>query len=378
MSGDLLVELEPLEIAMLHAGIGALRPDEVDGECVWLRLESTCHRWAIITRAGRFDLTVHHAHDVQLGRWLPVSERTLRFAEDCHPDRVTLRLVDDTVLASADGISAAIDLVRTRAAAPTLATCEPVAGAVVSAARFTRALQAARVLPGGAAEVDWLSPPMWLHIDEDEVALHVDWTDVLQSRSTYRVSSEHGDGDETVSISHAAIGAFIDRVPDVDEFLTISLGRDDRLVDEPQVLWIDGEHWRLTTRTRDTLDERWSGRITELCEEQRWTVRERIGNAWALTVGDCEVHLGLQHGHPDVARVSVAVATGLEESADLLRELNSLNLASAGRRFVLHDGTVHVTTDVRLSDFPMLRVAVGEVVQDARRYGALLGIHTAV
>ena len=48
---------------------------------------------------------------------------------------------------------------------------------------------AARWMPRGADDLEVPLPPMWMQLADGAVALHIDWTDQVGGRSTYRITS---------------------------------------------------------------------------------------------------------------------------------------------------------------------------------------------
>ncbi len=374
-----MFEIDPQEIATVRAALLALRCKELQGGCVWLRVDDDQRTWVVANEFGYMCHEVNQSHDRTTFGWIAISDRLPFFAEAPDHSPVFFDVIDGTAVIAYPGVSLAIDLVAKAGQGPQIAEFTGDVHTKVSEASFTRIISAARMVPSGGNDIEWPSPPMWLNIDEHHVALHVDWNDIVSSRSTFRVDAQattgvHEVGSPTVSIAHAIVCGFLDNVPDSpSDDLLLSVGTDTE-DDDQQLLSLIGDGWELVTKITNPLDERWGERLDTLCAEQPWGVQERRLTEWLITAGNRPVRITLHHGHPDTARVSTPVLSGAEESVELLRELNSINVAAEGRRFVLIDGTVHVIVDTRLSEFVSLIAAVNDVISDAQRFAPLLSV----
>lgn len=381
MTAPVLFTLASTEADIVAAAFHALDGEEIHGGCVWLRIGTTERQWVVTTSVGRFTCTINEAHAPSpvTNAWLPISDRILTFASLVDSEVGEVRLDDDALIISADGMSAAIDLVNDPGPEPIASNLEPTAFAVTTLRTFNTLLASARRAPSGGAALgtgpgEVPSPPMWLQIATDQIALHVDWCEVVTSRGTYRATAESTDGNATASIDHARVGAFLRQRFATDDLGCLGIGS---LTSEGHhdraAIWISTPDWEFVTWALDPLLERWDTAINNLLGASDVTVMAQRGTEWNLRVEQCDVQLALHHGHPDIARVTGVVATSLDASPAVLHELNDLNIAATVVRYFWADRTVRAVADVRCSELGALIPAIDEVVRAMHTYAYLLG-----
>lgn len=365
------------ELCLLGAAVASIDVDETKGEAMHLRTTPGRRQWIIDADAGQLVLDVDDPDLTDTVGPLALSERIRRFGDMFDEHTLVLSLVDDrTVVATSGDATAAIDLVVTDEA-PEPWDFRRDASVRVAFRAFLGMLWSARNMPSGLADGPYPMPPMWMQVGDGWVGLHVDWSDFLPSRSTYRIRTSHHDGEATVAIPHHLVENFLRKVPDVDGSdepteLTIEVGTvaHDR-TDRP-AMQIRADRWRLTLWLVQPLLTRWQARVDDELDELQ--VLERGHGSWLIGGFHREVVLQLHHGHPDTVRASAALLGPVEETLDLLRELSALNAASSGVRFWLEDGTVHAATDVPCTALGTLADAVRAVGHAADAYAPMLAL----
>lgn len=397
MNGEPITVIDGRDIRFLRATADAIGVDEAAGEALHLQVGPNGRRWVIDNPLGRAELRIPAdgvtMQELELSgddhTWYPISDRIRRFAELVRDDEISLVLADGrTVVAVAEGVSAAIDLVDRDGRPPTAFQVRRKARAVVTAWQWCTALWSARSLPTGIGEVSYPMPPMWMQLADGEVVLHVDWSDFLPSRSTYRTTAVHHEASATAAIPHVKLASFLGEtdtfaVPDSDEQIAIDIGEafdgDGESLGDV-VTMSSGAGWRITMSAEHPLRARWETRLEAELADDGLEIQSSSGAEWVVLGGDASlpaaqrprVHVTLHHGHPDIARVSTALTTGVVESLDLLRELSSLNAASTGVRYWLEDETVYAAADVRCSALSTLPSTIRTVADSVHTYGQVL------
>jgi hypothetical protein len=376
MSGFVTTVTEE-ELRLLGAAVNAIDVDEPKGEAMHLRTAPGRRTWVLEGESGQFVLEVHDPDVTTTTGPLALSERIRRFGDMFDDEPLSLALADDrTIVATSGDATAAIDLVSTEEA-PTPWDFRNDATVTVPFRSFLGMLWSARNMPSGLGDSSYPMPPMWLQVGDGWVGLHVDWTDFLPSRSTYRVRTSHHDGDATVAIPHHLLESFLRLVPGftgtddevelVVDVGTVARGRDDR-----PALRVRSDDWQLTLWLVQPLVSRWERKVDdELGDVQ---VLERGDGSWTIGGFHREVVLQLHHGHPDVVRVSAALIGPVEESLDLLRELSALNAAATGVRFWLEEGAVHAAADVHCTALAALADTVRQVGHAADAFAPMLAL----
>lgn len=361
------------ELWLLGAAVNSIDVDETKGEAMHLRTTPGRRQWVVEADTGQFVLDVDDPEVTDTVGPLALSERIRRFGDMFDDDTLELALADDrTVVATSGDASAAIDLVATDTA-PTPWDFRCDATVTVGFRAFLGMLWSARNLPSGLGESIYPMPPMWLQIGDGWVGLHVDWSDHLPSRSTYRVRTTHHDGDATVAVPHHLLEGFLRKVPgpelgDDPHEVVIDVG----VVHERPAMQVRGDGWRLTLWLVQPLLARWQARIDD--ELGALQVLERDHGTWTIGGFQREVVAQLHHGHPDVVRVSAALLGPVVETLDLLRELSALNAASTGVRFWLEDDVVHAAADVPCTAIGTLADAVHAVGHAADAFAPMLAL----
>lgn len=373
------------EVSKVCSLAGITNNHEALGEYVWLFLADDHRLWVIDTEAGRAMVRVAGTHHESLHRrWFPLSQRVVQFASSCNGD-VELALAGDSITATADGRSAVIDLMRHAGPRPTARERRDIIEVTIDRETFARTLWSARCTPTGADTIGAPMPPMWLQISDGVLALHVDWTDAVGGKATYRmpVTTEgQGEGEAiTVSINHQALSrymTFFSGFADDDEDLTftiVDVEHDSHTASTTRRAVVIGtDDSDFLTWTIDPLRERWHAPISTLLDEAGITVRDTTGTEWTARIDTTDVRIVLHSGHPDIARISTTVATHVDTTLDLLTEINTLNAAATGVRFWVEDRAVHAAADVRCSELDSLVPSVREVARSAARYAPLVAL----
>ena len=377
MTNDPMFTMETTEIAALNAALATVQSDETVGGCLWLTVDDNRRLWVADGNFGRVTVTVHEAHETTVDGWLAVPDRAVRFAAVLDPDPVTISLVDGAIVTANDTMSSAIDLVAEANSPPETSTRGIEAWANVPVARFAAMLFAARIIPSGANDLEFLPPPMWLRLGNGQVTLHVDWSDLINSKSTFRLEAETFEGEAIVAIGHYTIGSFLQHLPLNSDEVTITVGIDERDGHERPAVWLDTPNWSLTSWTVNPLIERWSALVNAACQTAGFPIVDHDTTQWLVRAEECDVRVTLHHGHPDIARVSTTVVDNVAATAELLDELNSLNISASNIRFFWIEGVVHATADVRCTEIAGLTPVIREVALNARRYCTLLGIYAS-
>lgn len=362
------------EIAQLSALDVISHCREVFGECLWLHLEPHQRTWVLDTAFGRSVVHIEDTHSPEVcDQWLPVSARVLHFAETCE-DSVTLALAGDAIVATSANRSAVIDLLRPNDTPPEPRPYTDVASAVIEREAFSANMFSARWMPRGAAELEAPVPPMWLQLADGAVALHIDWTDQVGGRSTYRIGTPVTGEPVTVSILHHIVAQWASTVrtwSDDDSTMTIAV-RDVEYYGSPRrALWLSAADSSLLLWILNPLLVRWEDQIDTLLGDAFKEV-DQDETTWRVVCDGVGVRIVLHAGHPDVARVSATVLQHVDPTLDLLTELNALNAAATGTRLWIEDSAVRAAADVRCTEIEGLVAAVRDVAGSAARYKPLL------
>lgn len=379
MSIRQLTDVSEEEIELLTAAVAAVGVDETTGEALHLLINEHGRRWIIESSLGQFAMVVDDPTDTPPpDGWLALSDRVRRFAQFFSSEAISLAVADDhTIVASAGSVSAAIDCLPGHPDEPAAWYFIPSALAVLSMRDFARTLMAIRAMPSGLDDERYPMPPMWMQLGGGELGLHVDWSDFLPSRGTYRIGANVQDGDALVAIPHAVIEAFLRLVSPVDDDgneheVTITVGTVALHGRAREAIALALGEWRLVLWAIQPLEERWAERIDSILKAAGIRITDNDGCEWTVTTDGSPVRVTLHHGHPDVARVSALVIDGAHESLDLLRELTTLNAASTGVRFWLEHGTVRAAADVRCTELDSLAAVVREVGAAAAGYAPMI------
>ncbi len=374
------------ELILLRAGLAALGLDEVNGEAFHLDVDELGRHWIVQNDHGQMVIVEYDPDSVHgLEGTFAIPERIRRFGECFATDGLTLSVVDDTTVVAQIGsgngaVSIAVDLVAGKREPTEAWRVLPTATAVVAAREFMLMLSAIRAMPFGLEPSEYPMPPMWMQIDNGTVGLHVDWTDFVPSRGTYRLTAASTQGAATVAIPHGAIENLLRQLPwlEVDDGdadgieLTIQIGAVPRQGDVTDAISLAGTNWTAVLWAFHPLEHRWGTPITQLLDSEGLTVVDRDQAEWIVASGSVDVRVVLHHGHPDVARVSALLLEGADDNIDLLRELNQLNAASTGVRLWLEHGAVHAAADVRCSDLSPLPAVIRQVGSTTERLAPVL------
>lgn len=381
MTDEVLCTFTTDELRLLGAAVASIDVDETVGEAMHLTLQPGGRTWVMEGLRGQLVLDVQDPHCTRHLGPLAISERVRRFADCFDREPATLSLVDDrTVVAASGSTTAAIDLVVGREGPPAEWEFARVAGCTVEADTFLGVLWSARCMPSGLGEREYPMPPMWMQLGDGTVVLHVDWTDFVDGRSTYRMVAEHADGNATVAIPHALLENFLRGALAVevdDPPLTIEVGQVIDGDSTREALRFRSGDWKFLVWAVDPLLDRWGGRVLEALLEGGIDLEDMEDHEWVVRHEGRPARVRLHHRSPDVARVSAVVVSGVGESLDLLRELGSLNAAAAGLRYWLEDDTVHVAADVPCTALNTLAPAVREVARSAAELAPMLAALTS-
>lgn len=370
------------ELVLLRAALAALGLDEVQGEAFHLDVDELGRHWIVQNDTGQMVIVEHDPDSVDgLEGTFAIPERIRRFGECFGTDGLTLSIVDSTTVVAQVGsgtgaVSVAVDLVAGARQPIQQWHVFPTATAVVPAREFMLMISAIRTMPHGLEPTEYPVPPMWMQIDNGTVGLHVDWSDFVPSRGTYRLTASATEGSSTVAIPHGAIEGLLRQLPwfdnDDDVELTIQVGAVQHQGEFDDAISLTHDNWTAVFWALHPLEHRWGAPISRLLTDNGLEVVDRDQGEWIVTVGSIDVRVVLHHGHPDVARVSALLLDGADDNVDLLRELNQLNAASTGVRLWSEHGTVHAAADVRCTDLGPLPSVIRQVGATAEQLAPIL------
>lgn len=372
-----LTTITPQEILHIDAAM-ALGVSEATGDAVHLVLRDGERTWTVETRVGQFvSWMPAPANSLTESVHLPISDRIRWFACDSGPGE--LGLADDrTVVVWNEDRSVAIDLVPFEGPAPTPWEFHTRARASLPHDMFRRALGPARAQPTGLGEFEYPGPPMWLQIDGDGLALHVDWADFLASRSTIRARVDETLGGAMVAIPHQIIDLFLGTMEhaheDIGPPLTVAIGTAHARGRSADALLFETDSWRLVLWAVDVLVDRWARDVERMLAP--FEIGDRDPDQWALRVDGCSIRVRLHSGHPDTIRVSSHLGRGFRESLELLRELGALNAASQDVRFWLEEDTVWAAADLPCTRADELTDLVERVAHVSNGFAPLLAAYS--
>jgi hypothetical protein len=375
-----LARLESDELQLVRAALGAVRPDEAGGEHLRLRAGAGVREWWVEGRNGEAVIRVADPDSKAVPRWFAVSERLCRFAE-VFVDRgpVEFSVADGhTLMARAEGVSAAIDTVQADVGGPEYRAFRATAESTVSLHDFSMVLWAARSMPVGVEDGSYPLPAMWLRLGNGWAGIHVDWSDFTPTRSTFKVDATAGSGDHTAAIPHSLLDSFLGPLAFEDDggmptMLRLAFGE----VQLPggrtrEALRIEHEAITWMAWLTDPLEHRWATKVHAELDRAEVEVHEHEGTEWRCRHEGTDVRVRLHSGTPDIVRVSCTLLTGAKESVQLLRELSQLNAAATGVRYWLQDDTVRIAHDVRCTALSGLGEAISEVATAAATYAPVL------
>jgi len=392
--GHHLAEVTRYELGLLDAAVNSIGVDETAGEALHLRTLADGRQWVVEAATGQLVIDVvddsnggddddsndddsnddDGEHDEVS---VAISERVRRFGDCFADDTLTLSIADDhTILAVAGSTTAAIDVVAREGAAPYPVMVVPMATLAVPMRQFQLLLWAARCLPSGIQEVNYPVPPMWLQFGDGWLGLHVDWTDFVPSRATYRIPTIMGVGRTTTAIPHALIESFLQGVPTADDGqdpeLSITVGTvSEHRVTRDAILF-EADSWRLVLWLTDPMEARWAATVNHQLAAAGIEVLDTDSVEWIVKSNGFEVRVKLHHGHPDVARVSAVLVGSADESIELLRELGQLNSSSTRVRYWLADDVVRAAVDLPCTTLTTIAEVVHLLGESAARYSPML------
>lgn len=379
MIGRHLAEITRDELRLLRAAVNSIGVNEVVGEALHLRTLADGRMWLVESAAGQLVVdVVDDSYDSDREEMeVAISERVCRFAECFANDTLTISIADEhTIIATAGSTTAAIDVVARTGPTPRAAHIVPAASVAVPMRQFQMLLWSARSLPSGVAETTYPMPPMWLQFRDDWLGLHVDWSDFVPSRSTYRIATIMGVGHASTSIPHQLIHSFLQCVPTTDDddepelMITVGTTRDHGIT--RQAIMFEADSWRLLFWLTDELETRWAAAVNEQLAAAGVDVLDTDNIEWTVKSNGFEVRIKLHHSHPDVARVSAVLVGSAEESIELLRELGELNSSSTGVRYWLDADVVRAAVDVQCTALTTIAEVVEVVGKAASDYSAML------
>jgi len=379
MSTPTVTNVTALECEALEA-CRALEPNESRGDAIHLRLHQGSRHWLVQTDHGQWSAVVRDALvPTGLDLHVPMSDRVACFIQRVGDHEPTLSVADRSrVVIATDTASAAIDLVPWMGPAPEPSPVRVITSIRLPLWRFARALNAARVLPTGADDHRYPSPPMMLQIDSNGLRLDVDWHDFLPSSATYWVAGSTMRGSDQIALPHRRLDDFLrclgpeHRRDEEDESLDVELGIGELLCGSTwrKAVVITHRTWQLALIAVDVLIDRWGKTVEE--QLQSFDILERQGSEWLVDTGNSFVRVNLRRGHPDTAKVIAEVGIGYNETLELLRELSTLNAASEGVRFWFEGGVVWAAMELPCTRLDDLAAAVCAVSDASVRYGLLL------
>lgn len=370
-----------LEESALLEACKALDLQETDGDAIHLVLRNGRRHWLARTSHGQFSATVddHTLGDVDLH--LALSDRITWFLTSIEDNEPSIGIVEGTkaVIASTH-TSVTIDLITWEGPAPEPHTITVQATATLPIERFAKTLAAARLMPSGLEPAHYPTPPMWLQISHGSVSLNVDWRDFTPTTSAYTMEADETVDSAVVAIDHLRLDRFLRSVDGVLPFeeeteLTIGIG-EMAFADRSQpVVVLSADDWQIAMPVVDVLADRWGRQVNEQLSGLNVsgsTSTEITSTSWVVDLHHCVVTVSLQAGHPDQARISTCLATGVTDTADLLRELSNLNAASQGERLWCADECLWAAMDLPCTRLDDLRSAVQQIGTVASKYAPLL------
>ena len=379
MSTPTVTNVTALECEALEAS-RALEPNESRGDAIHLRLHQGGRHWLVQTDHGQWSAAVRDtAVPASVELHVPMSDRIACFIQRVGDHEPTLSVTDRSrVVIATDTASAAIDLVPWLGPAPLPSPVLVQTSIRLPLWRFARALNAARVLPTGADDHRYPSPPMMLQINSHGLRLDVDWHDFLPSSSSYWVAGSSVRGSDSIALPHRRLDEFLRGLgpehhnDEKDESLDVELGIGELLCGATwrKAVVITHRSWQLALVAVDVLIDRWGKAVEE--QLQPFDILEREGSEWLLDTGGSFVRVHLRRGHPDTAQVITEVGLGYNETLELLRELSTLNAASEGVRFWFDGGVVWAATELPCTRLDDLAAAVCAVSEASVTYGPLL------
>jgi hypothetical protein len=380
MTANPVTKITLEESALLEA-CKALDLQETDGDAIHMVLRGGRRHWLARTTHGQFSATVddHTLGEVDLH--LALSDRITWFLTSIEDNEPSIGMADGSkaVIASTH-TSVTIDLIAWEGPAPEPYPITVQASATLPIARFAKTLAAARLMPSGLEPAHYPTPPMWLQISPGSVGLNVDWRDFTPTTSTYTMEADATEETAVAAIDHLRIDRFLHSVDGVlpfeeDTELTIGIGEMTLESGSQPVVVLIAEDWQLALPVVDVLADRWGRQVTEQLREfaaTGLTLTETSSTSWVVDLEHCVVQVGLQAGHPDQVRISTCLATGVTDSADLLRELSNLNAASQGERLWCADECLWAAMDLPCTRLDELRTTVTRVGTVAQKYAPLL------
>ncbi|MEY2755573.1 MAG: hypothetical protein RJB65_1931, partial [Actinomycetota bacterium] len=190
----------------------------------------------------------------------------------------------------------------------------------------------------------------------------------------------------TVSVLPEPINSFIHQLAfdtpagSADPTCVVSVGRvefDDDEGSRRRAIGLRRGNASLVVWVTDPLADRWGAEVVKGIDAADVELIGHDETEWLVRSYGVDVRITLHHGHPDHVRIASAVWTGIDESFELLHEINQLNSASTGPRFVVADGDVWVVADIPCHDrnqiAPSVTRVVDDIVTQTRRYAPLLG-----
>lgn len=374
-----LVDIPHEELQLLGAAAQALGLHEAVDLGLELQLTEGHRRWIGESPAAQLlvDIDTEPSGSSGVGIFR-ISQRICGFADAFGVDTVSLLIENDAALiAYASGASVVTDLERRSSPQFTPWSFVPVTSAIVDVHRIYMLLLLARRRPTDLRDTNYPLPPVWLELEDGTINLHVDWTDFVPSRATYRMRAISHQGDTRVSIPHELIESALRIAPEHHDnhrrTMSLAVGTVTNSGGERDALMLGVDGWRLVMVLVEPVTERWAAHVDEVLAAATVAVAHSDGVEWAMA-GDHEVRVRLHHGHPDVARVTAVLLRNAEENVELFRELGELNAASNHIRYWLDDGVVRSAVDVQCTELRRLPDIVDQVSSAAAKYAPMLAV----
>lgn len=380
MTPRLVTEIPHEEMHVLGTTVNSMGLNEAAGDALHLRVFTGGRQWIVETAVGQLVVDIEdESSKPSEDRLLHLSERICQFADCFGDDTVSLLTGNEgALIAYASGANAAIDLVPWSGPELTPWTFVPTAAAVVPMRRFQMLLWSARCVPAGVEAETYPMPPIWLQLGDGTIGLHVDWSDFLPSKATYRLRTISHHGRDTVAIPHRLIESVLRPGPDgsrdeEETGFSVTIGTVPREEGDRKAMMLAVDGWRLILWLTEPMQERWAARVNEVLAADDIEVAATDGIEW-LIAGGFDVRVKLHHGHPDVAHVRAVLLRDVEESVELFRELGQLNAASNHIRYWLNDGAVRSAVDVQCTELHRLPDIVRQVGAAAAKYAPMLAV----
>jgi len=279
------------------------------------------------------------------------------------PALLTVRAGESTVQVAAgpSGFPDVDEITARRQAAPSVT-------AHVDRAAFVELVGLARRAPLGCQpDATDTVPLFWLEVEPDRLAISVDWPEFGQWRLTTGCTA---DGSTRVPVGPLYLAEYLDCLDEDDDEVTLFLPADRRTY-----LVLIRDDWRGYLLPVDRTAEAHRIRVEQQLERIGLgpLVKDHDGD-YTFRFQTAALRVRLVEDDPPRVRIFSVVLRGVEESADLLRELNSINASSYLARAFMVDDEVVVGWELiaETLDDVELQLTCGQILRLAEGTGPFL------